>query len=137
MPMATSEEQREYQRRWIAKRRQEWIDANGPCAWCGSEENLEVDHADRTTKKIPVRALWSMSPANPRRIAELAKCQVLCHPCHVDKTWSEDFERAQHGSTSRYSKHGCRCSSCCAAKAEAVARRKSSPQRDSNTRPTE
>jgi 5-methylcytosine-specific restriction endonuclease McrA len=77
---------RKYQAKWITKRRQDWIAQNGPCAVCGSDDRLEVDHVHPEEKEIQVRALWSMSPQNPRRIAELAKCQVLCYVCHKEKT---------------------------------------------------
>ena len=30
--------------------------------------------------------LWSLAPDNPRRVEELAKCQVLCHSCHAAKS---------------------------------------------------
>ena len=102
---------RVYQNEWAQRRRQEWVDANGPCAVCGSDQDLEVDHIDRSLKEIAISQVWGMSPTNPKRINELAKCQVLCHECHVEKTWTEDFERAQHGTASCYS-NGCRLPEC-------------------------
>ena len=98
MPMATKEAQREYQRKWMARRRKEWLDANGPCVECGSEENLQVDHInpeDKVEHKV-----WSW--AEGRRLAELAKCQVLCLPCHQAKT-SANGEYAR-GTTNGQSK---------------------------------
>lgn len=80
---------RKFQRAWVRRRRAAWIAANGPCAQCGSSDRLEVDHRDPTEKEIPTSALWGMSPRNPKRIAELAKCQVLCHGCHKQKTTRE------------------------------------------------
>lgn len=77
---------RDYQRTWMANRRREWIDANGPCAKCGSSDRLEVDHINPEEKDLHPRLIWSLSPQNPRRIAELAKCQVLCHACHKAKS---------------------------------------------------
>lgn len=76
---------REYQNRWVQRRRQEWIEQNGPCGVCGSSEALEVDHVNASEKEIDVATVWSMALSNPRRIAELAKCRVLCHICHVAK----------------------------------------------------
>lgn len=108
MPYVDPDQQREYQRRHIAQRRADWLAKNGPCVRCGSWDDLEVDHKDRT-KKVS-HNVWSWSAV--RREAELAKCQVLCHPCHVDKTWTEDFERAQHGTDAMYSKGKCRCLPC-------------------------
>jgi 5-methylcytosine-specific restriction endonuclease McrA len=90
--MATAEEQREYQRIWIANRRSQWIAEHGPCALCGSSERLEVDHTDPTQKLLKPARLWSMSPKNPRRIAELAKCRVLCYDCHMAKSKNEKLQ---------------------------------------------
>lgn len=100
---------RNYQRQWMAKRRNDWL-ADKCCVKCGSLENLEVDHIDRTAKKYPVASLWGMSLDNLNRIAELAKCQVLCHSCHIEKTWSKDFQRAKCGTPSGYKK--CKCDAC-------------------------
>jgi hypothetical protein len=83
------ERQRAYQLKWITRRRDAWIAANGPCALCGSETNLEVDHTDPAAKAIPVSGLWSLAPA--RAAAELAKCRVLCERCHAAKSATECF----------------------------------------------
>lgn len=82
VPYADPEAQRRYQREWMARRRREWLDENGPCVDCGSWEELEVDHVDPATKTT--HAVWSWSAA--RREAELAKCVVRCHDCHAAKT---------------------------------------------------
>lgn len=104
---------RRYQREWIAKRRQDWIDENGPCAKCGSAEDLEVDHVDPSSKMFNPAAIWSLSRRNPVRVAELAKCQVLCYSCHLTKTgeYSGWNREASHGTSTRYSR-GCRCQEC-------------------------
>lgn len=109
MPMATKEEQREYQRQWMAKRRQNWIDENGPCVECNSTDQLEVDHINPEDKELQPRDLWSRR--KEVRETELAKCQVLCYDCHLKKTqkWYED--KREHGTITMY-KHGCRCSFC-------------------------
>jgi hypothetical protein len=83
--------QRANQLAWMKRRRQEWLDANGPCAQCGSSHRLEVDHIDPETKVT--HTVWSW--AKPRRDAELAKCQVLCHACHAEKTRAENSIRAR------------------------------------------
>lgn len=97
--------------------RQEWFEANGPCVRCGSDIDLEVDHIDPKLKVD--HRVWSWSAV--RREAELAKCQVLCHPCHVDKTW--EGKRAEHGTSSCYD-GGCRRDEC---RAAATARRQKYP----------
>ncbi len=87
MPYADPADQREYQRQWIARRRAEWIEANGPCVDCGGADDLEVDHADAATKVLSPSALWSLSAE--RRAAELVKCVVRCHDCHERKSTVE------------------------------------------------
>jgi hypothetical protein len=59
----------------------------GRCADCGrpESETWEIDHMDRSTKVFDILGpRWSCSRA--KRLAELKKCQLLCHLCHVDKT---------------------------------------------------
>jgi len=76
-----------YQRNWMRKRRKDWINANGPCKVCGSKENLEVDHINPKEKSLRPSQIWSLTEA--KRLVELAKCQVLCHDCHLEKTLRE------------------------------------------------
>lgn len=85
MPYKDKVKQREYQREWIARRRQEWLDENGPCILCGGDNELQVDHIDPNTK-ISHR-VWSWS--DERRNTELAKCRVLCSRCHKEKSDTE------------------------------------------------
>lgn len=101
--------QREYQRRWMQKRRDEWIKANGPCQLCGSSKDLEVDHIDRKTKLYTPTKLWGMSRTNPKRVAELAKCQVLCTICHNTKTVAEKSIPCNDRLAER---KGCNCDLC-------------------------
>lgn len=101
--------QRQYQREWMADRRAAFF-SDKVCVRCGSQERLELDHVDRATKVH--HAIWSWSEA--RREAELAKCQVLCHDCHLAKTAAENRELAgplEHGKESGYDR-GCRCGPC-------------------------
>lgn len=106
MPMATREAQRAYQLEWMLRRRAQWITENGPCRKCGSSDRLEVDHIDRMAKTLMPARLWSLAPNNPLRVAELAKCQVLCHACHLAKTTDElSFACTEH----RRRKKRCDC----------------------------
>ena len=92
MPMATREAQREYQNSWVQARRAKWLSENGPCVLCGSDLDLQVDHIDPATKEIHVATLWGMSEKNPKRVAELAKCRVLCAECHLVKSKTEKLK---------------------------------------------
>lgn len=98
---------REYQRKWRAKRRADWFSANGPCARCGSVDNLELDHIDPSVKIH--HNVWSWS--GPRRVVELAKCQALCEECHKQKTIDEQAGQLVH-SANGYMRHKCRCEVC-------------------------
>lgn len=112
MPL-TGEAKREYQRRWVAERKAAYF-ADKVCVRCDSVERLRLDHVD-PTQKVSHR-IWSWSVA--RREVELAKCQVLCDPCHKIKT-KEQFpitngrELVSHGNYWMYQK-GCRCPACSA-----------------------
>jgi 5-methylcytosine-specific restriction endonuclease McrA len=81
---------RDYQNAWCRARRASFFEGKS-CVQCGSTEPKD------------------------RLKAELAKCQVLCRPCHQAKT-ARDLGYAEHGWW-RYRK-GCRCDICRAANAQ-------------------
>ena len=124
MPYKSREKQNKYQIEWAAARKKQWLQLHGPCAKCGSSIRLEVDHIDRT-QKVSHR-VWSWR--SDKREAELAKCQVLCHECHLIKTRSERVN-LNHGTTTNY-RNGCRCKDCTDAhsKAARIYRSKISPR---------
>ncbi len=93
MPYKDPARQSEYQRRWTQRRRLDWLAANGPCVECGSWFDLQVDHIDPATKLN--HNVWSWT--KERREVELAKCQVLCRPCHAKKTAKEAVFGEKHG----------------------------------------
>lgn len=119
MPYKDPEAQREYQRQWKADRRAEFF-ADKTCQHCGSLDRLELHHVDPRLKVS--HKIWSWSAQ--RRAAELEKCIILCHDCHLIET-EKDFP----GSTSpqhrigSYRK-GCRCDSCRAANTARVQRQR-------------
>lgn len=57
------------------------------CVECGTDENLEFDHIDPTTKSFNILESW----AKPIEVLlpEIAKCQLLCKNCHRAKTTAE------------------------------------------------
>lgn len=105
MPFKNKQARLEYQRIWIADRRKAFF-AGKCCAKCGSTYRLELDHTD-PAQKVSHR-IWSWSAK--RRNEELAKCQVLCCDCHLEKTVSES-QTARCGDASMY-RRGCRCDRC-------------------------
>lgn len=98
-----------YMTAYVKARRDKWIQENGPCQECGSTENLQVDHIDRTTKTIHTGHIWTRKKIY--RDKELAKCQVLCIDCHDKKTGRENTTW-QHGTISGYMRYKCKCIEC-------------------------
>ena len=100
------------QAKYRANQIQKAIDyLGGKCSNCGSTENLEFDHIKPTTKLFTIAGNilknWN------KLIAELDKCQLLCHNDHQTKTLLErGYKRAKHGTYTMYNNHKCRCSPC-------------------------
>lgn len=114
MPYVMPEVQRAYRRNWLAERRQRFFEGK-VCVQCGSADRLQLDHIDPAEKVS--HKVWSW--AKERRDAELAKCQVLCGACHIEKHGR--LRMPGHGTDSRY-RHGtmpCKCDACRAAHAAA------------------
>lgn len=106
MVSARKEYMRKYQREYAARNRREWLTGKF-CVKCGSIENLEVDHIDRTQKVT--HSVWGWGEA--KRDIELAKCQVLCKKCHKEKTFVDLYSNVpEHGP--RTYRRGCRCDIC-------------------------
>ena len=59
----------------------------GKCVKCGTTERLEFDHIDRTTKKYTIASRVTNNFTILKE--ELNKCQLLCAPCHLEKTAKE------------------------------------------------
>lgn len=84
----------------------------GKCERCGSTEDLEFDHIDRTTKIGIIGKIWNRRKDIVE--AELKKCQLLCAECHLEKSreCGDMLPAAQHGSITMYVNHRCRCEPC-------------------------
>jgi 5-methylcytosine-specific restriction endonuclease McrA len=110
------EQHAEYERERYHRRRAEAIARlGGRCVRCDTDENLEFDHRDRNDKSFSISKLWSVSQV--RFEAELAKCQLLCNPCHKIKTREEMNDgpgRRRHGTFSMRWREGCTCPECLA-----------------------
>lgn len=106
--------QAEYQLRRYHARRKESIEIlGGQCNYCGSTDDLQIDHIDRYKKSIKLSTLWSISRA--RYLEELKKCQALCESCHKGKTSIESS--VEHGGGIA-GKRNCDCEPCKTKKAE-------------------
>lgn len=83
----------------------------GKCAHCGSVKKLEIDHINPKSKKIEIGKRlrsWTLKLEK-----ELAKCQLLCKPCHIAKTITDcgkNFAKGFHGTISSH--RYCRCREC-------------------------
>lgn len=88
VPYKDPAKQREYQRLWYARRREFLLaELGGRCVSCGATESLEIDHIDRTKKRVATDKrgiLFSYSIEWLK--SELPNYQILCKPCHVEKT---------------------------------------------------
>lgn len=111
MPLKDKAARNEYSKKWVAKRRYDFF-LGKSCATCGSTEKLQLDHIDRLKKTS--HRIWSW--CEPKRLAEIQKCQVLCEECHKVKTAKEVYKPITHND-SGYSR-GCRCELCRAAHSE-------------------
>jgi 5-methylcytosine-specific restriction endonuclease McrA len=79
---------REYTLKRYHRRRAKAIEQlGGKCAQCCSTNKLEFDHIDIRTKEFTISD--SLGISEKRLQAELAKCQLLCDPCHQTKTSKE------------------------------------------------
>lgn len=81
----------------------------GKCARCGTTDDLQFDHVDPSTKTFEISGRKLDGPWDDL-LAEVAKCQLLCEPCHIKKT-AEDRPECPHGAW-RYRRYGCRCVTC-------------------------
>ena len=59
----------------------------GKCVKCGTTHNLQFDHIKREGKKYTIAEKITYSFGYLKE--ELDKCQLLCAPCHLDKTAKE------------------------------------------------
>lgn len=87
----------------------------GRCVLCSATENLEFDHRDpftRTDQEYEWDGSWA------KMEAELPLLQLLCNPCHIEKSRIDRFLKtgtplyAQCGTTTGYYSRGCRCPEC-------------------------
>lgn len=99
----------EYMLKRYHRRRAEWLSTLGSCCIdCGSLNNLEFDHDDRTTKSFDVaKALSGWS--DKKLVAEMAKCVLRCNSCHAEKSANEESVGHGGGLTG---KKNCRCDKC-------------------------
>lgn len=80
------EKQREGDRKRRQKKKKALIDhLGGKCVGCGTTENLQFDHIDRTTKTYS-SIQGQLNRSLDVLIEEANKCQLLCRNCHITKS---------------------------------------------------
>ena len=57
----------------------------GRCVECSATDRLQFDHIDPRSKSFKIADKIAQY-AWPRIMAEIAKCQLLCFDCHVEKS---------------------------------------------------
>lgn len=66
-----------------------------PCVDCGGRfpsHVMDLDHLDRSIKKMNISMMVSHGFAVEAIAAELAKCEVVCANCHRDRTYRRGLE---------------------------------------------
>ena len=83
-----NEEHKEHRREQRNEKRAYCLEyLGGKCVKCGDTERLEFDHIKREGKKYSIASKLTCTFDNLKE--ELNKCQLLCAPCHLDKTAKE------------------------------------------------
>lgn len=114
-PVAGTDAYNAYMRTYLRRRyaeRRSWAIAQlgGVCCRCGSTEDLELDHINRSEKLFEVSlAVYKRRLDDPELLAELRKCQVLCTRCHTKKSVAE--RSVEHGG-GLSGKRNCKCELC-------------------------
>ena len=120
------DEYRAYMRSYMKKRRADRMATlrdmfGNQCLFCGSTDSLEFDHIDPSTKQYTIYTAQLLDGPWDRILAEVEKCQLLCSPCHKEKTRvSGDLSNEppnkildpQHGTGVMYGRGRCRCGLC-------------------------
>jgi hypothetical protein len=113
MGFKDEDKNRAYKAAYAKARRDAWLEHMGNrCNLCGTTQGpFDIDHIDPATKQYRIANIWTR--CQEFRDKELAKCQVLCKPCHKQKTRSERFiQDPAHGTRTMYMARGCRCDVC-------------------------
>ena len=75
---------KEYFRNYYKERKQKYINMlGGVCSMCGSKNNLQFHHRDRTIKSFSIGKL--MNYAEDKVLQELNKCVLVCKSCHIEQ----------------------------------------------------
>lgn len=129
----------EYQKNRYRERKVRYLNQlGGECNNCGSIEELEFDHVDPEIKSFTITHRISRYSEEVLQ-KELAKCQLLCTECHLEKTaeesrgrtpWNKGASGSNHGTYSMaYPIDKCDCKLC-----ESYREKRRSSRRTTNNR---
>lgn len=94
--------------RYHERRRRAIASLGGKCVVCGTEDSLELDHIDPSTKSFNISEAWGKSESV--WWAEVEKCQLLCITHHKKKTAKEQTKG--HGTWGSVRNRKCKCDEC-------------------------
>jgi hypothetical protein len=109
----------EYMKEYMAKRYHDKMNhvrsmLGNKCKICGNTEGpFHIDHIDASKKTM--RAADVHSTADSKVQQEMKNFQLLCNPCHKQKThdeWDYSVPKSEHGTYWQYRKYECRCDKC-------------------------
>lgn len=85
----------DYMKRRYKERRELAFNILGEsCAYCGSEEDLQIDHRYWHQKKFEFGKMWNCSLK--KFMQELQLCQTLCKSCHIEKSKIDLWDRREN-----------------------------------------
>lgn len=87
----------------------------GCCVRCGSTEDLEMDHIDRSAKTMQFQDCVTANWIREDVAEEMLNMQLLCNGCHIEKTAKEN-KGFEHGTIYAWMKKKCECEVCSDAK---------------------
>lgn len=108
MHVSSNSYMNEYMKRRYRQRRElAFKILGGKCVLCGSVDNLEIDHIERSYQIFNFSKTWNCAIKD--FIEELAYCQLLCKPHHKEKSDKEQSVEHGEGLTG---KRNCYCDLC-------------------------
>jgi 5-methylcytosine-specific restriction endonuclease McrA len=103
----------DYKAAWRERTRTWAIDLlGGVCSRCGTASGLDFDHIESATKLFDISVGIRDGYGRVRLAAELAKCQLLCNPCHRAKSADSGDDRVVKHGEGKSGKRRCNCDPC-------------------------